>query len=226
MKLFIKILISQSILIGLAFFTLSCMKKAERPQKSIGEEIESKPFPEQDTITVLTEKELISYVQTAALIQPNPHNGTPFDKLDYDKLIAYDFMGDEEIYPDAVNEKEKFVPVIVKQQFLNQQQADRILTALAQKSSYGDNSAACFRPHLGLVFFKGNKKINQISICLSCNNSTAEIDIPAKRHKVFNKGKETQYYLTGFTSSGKAAIVDLCKEINFYYGIDQQKDRK
>ncbi|WP_292009496.1 hypothetical protein [Chryseobacterium sp.] len=32
--------------------------------------------------------------------------------------------------------------------------------------------------------------------------------------------------LMGFTSSGKAAIADLCKEINFYYGIDKEKDQK
>ncbi|MFZ4927678.1 hypothetical protein [Chryseobacterium sp. Mn2064] len=214
------IFISQSILIGLAFFMCSCQKKEDNSQLTmVKEQIEEPPPPpSSDLLHSLKEKELLDYIQTAKTVKPNPNNGAPFNQLDYDKIIAYDFQGEEEMYEDAIDRKGKFIPVILKQQFLTQQQADHILSALAKNSSYGGGSAACFRPHLGLVFFKGNKKVNQISICLSCNASHSEIEIPAKKHKLVNKGTKDEYSLEGFTSSGKKAIAQLCKKINFQYG--------
>lgn len=74
-----------------------------------------------------------------------------------------------------------------------------------------------FNPHLSLVFFKNDKKVNQISICLDCNGSSVEVEIPARTHKVFNKGTEDEYSFTGFTPYGKNAVKNLCKEIGFYY---------
>ncbi|WP_449398861.1 hypothetical protein [Chryseobacterium wanjuense] len=119
------------------------------------------------------------------MIKSNKNNGIPFNHLDYNKIIAYDFKGDEEMYDSPIDRKGNFIPIIEKQQFLSQKQADNILKALTKKSSYGEASAACFNPHFGLVFFKNNKKTNQISICLDCNDSTSEIDIPARHHKSF-----------------------------------------
>ncbi|NIF06717.1 hypothetical protein F3J23_14810 [Chryseobacterium sp. Tr-659] len=196
----------------------SCKKQIESPKTISKKKIEVPQPLNTDPLNALKEKALNDYIQTADIIKPNPNNGIPFNQLDYDKIIAYEFAGDEEIYPNAIDKKGKFVPVILKQQFLTQQQADRILSALAKNSSYGESSAACFQPHLGLVFFKGTKKINQISICLSCNSSVTEIHIPARTHKVFNKGTENEYFFIGFTSSGKKAIINLCKQINFQYG--------
>lgn len=165
----------------------------------------------------ISRTELMDYVKSSPTIKPNKSNGIPFSTLDYDKIIAYDFRGDEELYDAPVDEQGNFIPIIEKQQFLSQEQADNILKALAKKNSYGEASAACFNPHLGLVFFKDNKKVNQISICLDCNGSTSEIDIPARRHRVFNKGTDEEYSFTGFTPKGKAAIIALCKELKFYY---------
>jgi len=214
MKLFKYTFICQSTFVGLAFFMFSCKKQTENPKSISEKKIEISPPLD----SALKEKALNDYIQTADIIKPNVKNGVPFNTLDYDKIIAYDFAGDEETYPSAVDKKGKFVPVILKQQFLTQKQADQILSALAKNSSYGESSAACFQPHLGLVFFKGIKKINQISICLSCNASITETSIPARTHKVFNKGTDNEYSFSGFTPSGKKAITNLCKEIHFYYG--------
>lgn len=222
--LFNTISICQSIFIGLTFFLFSCQKTAETSKIS-NEEIQEPSISSlySDSLTFLKEKALLQYIHTADILKPNVKNGIPFSQLDYDRVIAYDFMGDEEKFPNAIDENGKFIPVISKQQFLTQQQADQILSALAANSTYGESSAACFRPHLGLVFFKGNRKTDQISICLSCNTSISEIDIPARRHKVFNKGTKDEYYEEGFTSSGKAAIISLCKQIDFYYGNDKKQ---
>jgi hypothetical protein len=169
----------------------------------------------------------MDYVKSSPTIKPNQSSGIPFSTLDYNKIIAYDFKGDEELYDAPIDKQGNFIPIIGKQQFLSQEQADKILKALAKKSSYGEASAACFNPHLGLVFFKDNKKINQISICLDCNGSTSEIDIPARRHRVFNKGTDEEYSFTGFTPQGKADVAELCRAINFYYkSADSTKAKK
>ncbi|WP_426277196.1 hypothetical protein ACN9MN_17730 [Chryseobacterium sp. S-02] len=169
-----------------------------------------------DTIG-LNEETLVSYLKTAKILKPSTKNGLPFSKLDYDKIIAYDYKGDEKMYSAAIDRNGKFIPIIEKQKFLTQNQADKILSVLSKKSSYGEASAACFNPHLGIVFFRNNKKVNQINICLDCNNSISEIDIPAQAHKVFNKGTDSEYYFTGFTPKGKLAVIELCQELQFYY---------
>lgn len=175
----------------------------------------------------LSRTELMDYVKFSPTIKPNQSNGIPFSTLDYDKIIAYDFRGDEEMYDAPIDKQGNFIPIIEKQQFLSQEQADKILKALAKKSSYGEASAACFNPHLGLVFFKGNKKVNQMSICLDCNGSISEIDIPARRHRVFNKGTDDEYSFTGFAPQGKAAVAELCRAINFFYkSADSTKAKK
>lgn len=210
---------SRSIFFGLAFFIFSCQTKIENSNTISEEKTEEPPPPPLriDTSKTLKEKTLLAYIPAAGLIRPDPKNGIPFDKLDYDKIIAYDYEGNEEEYFNVINEKGKFIPAIIKQQSLTQEQADRILSVLTRNSAYGGSTAACFRPHLALVFFKENKKINEIDICLDCNYLISDIEIPAVTHKKVNAGTEHEYAMTGFTDSGKAAIIDLCKELNFHY---------
>lgn len=120
-------------------------------------------------------------------------------------------------YPSVIDKHGKFVPVVLAQKALSQIQADKILLALTQKSTYGEGTAACFNPHFALVFYKNNKMINQINICLDCNYLIADIDIPAETHFKINKRTPDEYALTGFTKSGKTAIINLCKKLGFYY---------
>jgi len=68
------------------------------------------PPPGVDKSKTLKEKVLIDYISSAKLVKPNPKNGQPFDKLDYDKVIAYDFAGSEEPYPAIIDRQGKFVP--------------------------------------------------------------------------------------------------------------------
>ena len=111
--------------------------------------IPSTPPPPEwvDTSKTIKEKVLLEYIDSAKTVKPNPKNGVPFDKLDYDKIIAYDFAGSEEPYPSVIDEKGKFVPVVLGQQFLTQEQANKILSTLTNKSTYGEATAACFQPH-------------------------------------------------------------------------------
>lgn len=178
------------------------------------------PPPKVDKSKTLKEKVLIDYISSAKLVKPNPKIGQPFDKLDYDKVIAYDFAGSEEPYPAVIDRQGKFVPVVLGQQYLSQEQADKILSTLTSKSTYGEGTAACFQPHFALVFYKDNKMISQINICLDCNYLISDIEIPAETHIKVNTGTKDEYSLTGFTDKGKKGIRDLCKELNFTYGQD------
>ncbi|WP_428067845.1 hypothetical protein [Chryseobacterium gambrini] len=217
--------INRFIIFGSVILFSSCKKNTDNtkiPSKKDSVQIVS-DIPK---IKGISRTELMDYVKSSPSIKPNQNNGIPFSTLDYDKIIAYDFRGDEEMYDAPIDKQGNFIPIIEKQQFLSQEQADKILKALAKKSSYGEASAACFNPHLGLVFFKGNKKVNQMSICLDCNGSISEIDIPARRHRVFNKGTDDEYSFTGFTPKGKAAIIALCKELTFYYKSETNTETK
>lgn len=176
-----------------------------------------------DTSKTLKEKTLNDYIFSAKTVIPNLKNGQPFDKLGYDKIIAYDFAGSEEPYFSVINSQGKFVPVVLGQQFLSQVQADKILSTLASKLTYGEATAACFQPHFALVLYKNNKMTNQISICLDCNYLISDLVIPAETHKKVNEGTKNEYAITGFTEKGKKAIIDLCKELNFTYGQEDKK---
>ena len=179
-----------------------------------------------DTSKIIKEKALFEYIDFAKNVRPNPKNGVPFDKLNYDKVIAYDFAGSEEPYPSVIDEKGKFVPVVLGQQFLTQKQADKILSTLTSKSTYGEATAACFQPHFALVFYKDKKMINQINVCLDCNYLISDIAIPAETHKKVNEGTKDEYAITGFTKSGKKAIIDLCKQLHFTYSPTEENSNK
>jgi hypothetical protein len=209
----------------LPFFD-SCLTttKQKATEKKFDTIPETPPPPEWvDTSKTLREQALTGYIISAGTVRPNWKNGQPFDRLDYDKVIGYDFAGSEDLYPAVIDKQGKFVPVILRQQSLTQEQADKILSALTSRSTYGEATAACFQPHFALVFYKDNKVINQINICLDCNYLISDIAIPAETHKKVNAGTKDEYAITGFTDKGRKAIVDLCKELNFTYGQGERK---
>jgi hypothetical protein len=173
-----------------------------------------------DTTKTLAQRELYDYIISAETVKPNANNGSPFDNLDYDKVIVYDFSGSEEPYPKVIKYG-RFVPVITAQQYLSQAQADKILSVLSSTSTYGEGTSACFQPHFALVLYKNNKMIHQISICLGCNYLISDIDIPAQLHKKSKTELGDEYSLIGFSKKGKKAIRSLCKEINFTYGEEE-----
>jgi hypothetical protein len=211
---------------GLTIF-MSCQTNTDTKNtvKNADTVLSTPPPPDWiDTSRTIKEKFLSEYIVSAKSVRPNSKNGVPFDKLDYDKIIAYDFAGSEEPYPSVIDPKGKFVPVVLGQQFLTQQQADKILSTLSSNSTYGEATAACFQPHFALVFYKDNKMINQINVCLGCNYLISDIAIPAKTHKKVNAGTKDEYAITGFTKSGKRAIIDLCKQFNFTYGQTENKN--
>jgi hypothetical protein len=209
----------------LTIFTSCQTSSKQNDSEQKNDKIPKTPPPPDcvDTSKTLKERMLTDYVNSAKTIKPNLKNGKPFDKLQYDKVIAYDFAGSEEPFPAIIDRQGKFVPVVLGQQYLSQEQADKILSTLTSNSTYGEATAACFQPHFALVFYKDNKMINQINVCLDCNYLISDIAIPAETHKKINAVTKDEYAMTGFTINGKKAIRDLCKELKFTYGQEEKK---
>jgi hypothetical protein len=199
---------------------LSCTSKSKTKESEVKKEI---PLKQPSALSnknkkYLREQDLISYITTADKVIPKRTIGAPFDTLQFDKAIAYDFEGNDEPYSRIVDKNGKFVPVVLKQQFLTQAQTDRILSKLTKISTYGKAQAFCFTPHFALLLFRENKIVDQINVCLDCNYLISDIKIPAENHYKAKIGKDFEYPLAGFSKSGKKGIIDLCKELDFYYG--------
>ncbi len=176
-----------------------------------------------DYTKYLKRSELEAYVLQAEKVNLKALNSKPFDTLKFDKIIAYDFEGSEEPNPSVIGKNNKFTNVILKQKYLNEKQAQFLLKCLTSNSTYGGSFAACFNPHLGFVFFDNNKVVCTVDVCLGCNYLISTSDIPAMNNKMINKGTEDAYPAFGFSKSGKKKIRKLCKELDFYYGNENQE---
>ena len=173
----------------------------------------------QGTIMYLSQAQLTEYVLQSKTIEITSAYTYPFDTLQFDKVIAYDFDGSEQPYPSVINQRNgKFVPVISRQQELKAEQIDFLIDFLTDNSTYGEPTAACFYPHLGIVFYQGNERKYVVDICLDCNYLRSTTEIPATQHKKMKFDDGTSYGLQGFSGKGKEKIIQLSKRLGLAYG--------
>lgn len=195
----------------LVLFLTSCNKKVSQENQ------ETEPIVAESKY--ISKEDLHNYIKKAKTVIPDKSTGKPFDTLDYDKVVTYDYKGfGGEII--SIIENGEFVDVVMKQKFLNQKQIDRFLQILTKNETYGDVTAFCFDPHLGVVFFKNDKVVYKIDVCLDCNYLKSDTEIPAMYSKVVNKGAEEEFLvpMIGFSEQGKNDIINFCKELEFTYG--------
>jgi len=127
-----------------------------------------------------------------------PNSNNVFAPVDYDKVVAYSYDGEGDI--EIIDDQGKLAEKIKKQVELSNAQTIRLTNTLCDKSTYGGDVAACFDPHFGIVFYKINKPVAYISICLDCNYLVSSIKIPGE---------------AGFSNDGIKKIVDFEKELKF-----------
>ncbi|MCE2961567.1 MAG: hypothetical protein ACK5UE_13145 [Chitinophagales bacterium] len=206
------------IIISIAFFQISFLFC--QSQKSDTSNSNYKPTKLLiDSIKFISQKDVFSYLAKAdTILAPKGKNiYTPFDKLTYNKIIAYDYEGSHQV----TMEKEKFYSITSKlvynQKSLNQNQVNFIVYELTNKKNYGNATAACFEPHMALVFYKDTTFVNSIDICMDCNFLISTYKIPTQFHNKVNEGKEDEYTFYGFTNKGKRTIKKLSKELGFNY---------
>jgi len=149
-------------------------------------------------------------------VSKNPNACNPFNKIDYDRVIAYDYGREgEDSYLQIVDKKGNLDATVIQQKDLTQQQVDDITNYLGKKETYGETPAWCFKPHMGIVFYNGQKIIAHISICLECNLLKSSIEIPATSFAKMNEGAKNEYPLEGFSKEGRTKLNALCKELQF-----------
>ena len=93
----------------------------------------------------------------------------PYSKLKFDKLIMYDFSGGKGWNEYVVDKKGNLATSITQQVQLDVKSIANFNRLLGDKTSFGGAEASCFTPHLGLVYYRKDKIIAYITICLDCN---------------------------------------------------------
>ncbi|PHN08432.1 hypothetical protein [Flavilitoribacter nigricans] len=187
-----------------------------RGESEPAQEIKATPAPQPKFLRPETLQQLVAETESRNF---GPFREVPFDTLAFDKVIAYNFIGNEGAYPTVLNlETGRFVPVILKQRALGAEQVNELVSFLTDPRSYGKQTAACFYPHLGFVFYQGNRPKWVVDICLDCNYLLSTTEIPATVHNRMDLGGGKSYGLRGFSEAGIAKIVSMSKELQFSYG--------
>ncbi|HLP10401.1 MAG TPA: hypothetical protein VK177_00615 [Flavobacteriales bacterium] len=197
---------------------LTCCFSCNETEKK-NEVVKEKVKMEPRDARFLSDDVLKNYVKLAKKVTRHKNAGLPFGRLDYDKVIAYDYEGEGE-HSYSVFYKNEFVPVILKQQYLTAEQSKKMIELFSSKETYGGGVAACFEPHLGFVFYKNNKKVGSIDVCLGCNFLESDPHIPAQ-DQFINPGTDSSIAVYGFSRQGRSGIIGLCKELGFYYGTPE-----
>jgi len=122
-----------------------------------------------------------------------------FGNIQYDSVVAFNYNG--EAGKNIIDDSGHLSNKIHKRIFLQKNQIQAISSILCNPSTYGGDMAACFDPHLGIVYYIANKPKAFVSICLDCNSLNSSIPIQAAN--------------SGFSDSGIVRIVTFQKGIGY-----------
>jgi hypothetical protein len=199
----------------LFIFLVSCAEKQE-------EAIVTEPNKSIDS-KYLQVGEIQNLIHSAKKVYRYKLAKAPFDTLRYDKVIAYEFDGMEERNTTIYSNYKGFSAVVLRHKALNQKQVNQLTAFLSNEKTYGSNTAACFVPKLGIVFFKDDKVTFVIDVCLDCNYLKSTTEIPASVVKKRSLGDNIEIAENGFSIQGQTAIINLCKELGLEYGDRKAK---
>jgi hypothetical protein len=131
-----------------------------------------------------------------------------FRRLHFDEVVAYDYDGHKG--PDLliVRADGQLASTVSARQVLSPVQVERLLQTLESRASYAAYGAACFEPHLGVVFYRQQRVVGHVSLCLSCHSLNSSLKIPARR---LPGGEQAQ----GFSAAGLRPLEQLCQELSF-----------
>ena len=118
----------------------------------------------------------------------------PYAMLQYDSLVMYRYTP----YYDStfiIDEKGVLNPYVSSRARLDDTTAAALNAWLDDTSSYNNNMAMCFDPHLAFVYYKAGKPVANIVICLGCNILISSLHIPAGSGK--GMSDQLQEYLHG-----------------------------
>ena len=140
----------------------------------------------------------------------------PFLSLEFDKVILYDYepAGED---PSLINKESQLIGTIniKKQVILDNKTIQTLSKKMGEKSSYGQVTEMCFKPHLGIVYYRKGKAVRHAMICLECNILRADIDIPAQHQNKQVKGNTIYYLEEGMSKSFRQYINGLLIKYEF-----------
>jgi len=142
-----------------------------------------------------------------------------FSSLKYDKVIIYDYSGSKDYYLHIIDEQGRLAKTVTKQATLNTTEINKLSKRLDSKSSYGSGSAACFDPHLGIVYYYKTKIVAHVSVCLDCNALSSSIKIEAQKQGKIGEGKDAYYTLGGMSKTFRHFLNTLLIKYKFSHQI-------
>jgi hypothetical protein len=143
----------------------------------------------------------------------------PYLKLHYDKVIMYDFVGIKGLSLLIVDDKGQLSKSVKKQVQLEKGTISKLNVKLGDRKSFGEQPAACFDPHLGIVYYLAGKIVGHITICLSCHRLVSSINLPSQRQGRVGKGKDSDYIRDGISEKFQKFLEDLLLKNNFSLGL-------
>ncbi len=216
----------RSLFTSIAFLALaSCTPQSSPSQTESSSdippasELETPEVASAKTSSYLTAQELTEFPLQTPTISVNGRHPSPFDSIAFDRVIAYDY--NDTMRPRLRiwdREGQRWAGTVMKQKALTANQAQSVIDLLTTPSTYGHGTASCFDPRLALIFYQGQKKVLVIDICLDCNYLESSVKLPAQYEKKRDLGEGQYYPLRGFSKAAQQAIVNLGKELDFYYG--------
>lgn len=144
----------------------------------------------------------------------------PFFKLKFDKVVMYDYLPDGEKAGTVISSKGELVSTVIRKVQLDSITVQRLNQKLGEKKSYGSGTAFCFNPHLGIVYYGGDKIVAHISVCFACNRLRSSVEIPAQKQGRVGEGKDAYYISDGLSKSFRFFLNALVKKHGFSHQIE------
>lgn len=133
-------------------------------------------------------------------------------KIEFNKVLCVDvfcFGESYQVYRSNAQKKATVLPNLDIVNFtskLHEKDVNSIFDTFLNEENFGEYPAACFEPKLALIFYKDNKFVLEINVCLDCNGI---------RSSSYIKEIDTDF---GFNKKGKRKIIEFCKKLNLKYG--------
>lgn len=134
-------------------------------------------------------------IDKAAALDLGPEITSPFDTIEYNKVVAYNIEPGDIIHNGKVDDS-----IIIDQKELSAVQIDSVNALLLNSATYGGRISDCFIPHFSLIYFLQDSVVADVSICLICNRLKSSINLP---------------YYDGFSDEGREKIITLIEALNF-----------
>jgi hypothetical protein len=140
----------------------------------------------------------------------------PFLSLKFDKAVLYDYEPDGED-PSLIDYNGQILKTvkIKKQAQLDDATIKKLNAKIGDRKSYGQVTAMCFEPHLGIVYYLKGTVVRHALVCMGCNAFRADVDIPAQHQNKQGKGKEIYYLGEGMSKSFRQFINRLLVKYDF-----------